>query len=97
MIEYISTFGRIKDYQSINQSIDGRSQEDFVLPRDFDISPGRKVKIWAKGKVENPGPHDIESNCSTWGIGDNITTKLFNTQNDYRSTHVQKTMYVLSS
>ena len=35
----------------INRVIDGRSQEDFVLPRDFDISPGRKVKIWYNNNI----------------------------------------------
>ena len=31
----------------INRIIDGRTQGDFVLPRDFTIPPGRKVKVSA--------------------------------------------------
>ena len=81
------------EHWEINRIIDGRSQGNFVLPRDFCMPPGRKVKIWAKGKVENPGPFDIESNCYSWGTGANITTKLINPQNEDRATYVQKTMY----
>jgi len=44
--------------------------------------------------VKDPGPNDIEANdVSSWGIGANITTKLINTGNEDRATHVQKTIY----
>lgn len=79
---------------NLKRVIDGNeSRSPFSFPSGFTIPPGRKVKVFAKGQVSNPGPHDIEGNVSNWGIGANITTKLINTHNEDRATHVQKTIY----
>lgn len=78
---------------SLQRVIDGQSRGDFTMPHGFSIPPGRKVKVWAKGQKTNPGPNDIESNQTTFGVGANITTKLANQGGEDRATHIQRTIY----
>lgn len=78
----------------IQRIIDGSDKADFTIPKDFNIKPGQKIKIFAKGqRGHSAGANDIESSYSSWGIGANITTKLINPNNEDRATHIQKTIY----
>jgi len=79
---------------SVQRVIDGQPRNEFTMPRDFTMPPGRKCKIWAKGqKPSSAGPNDIESNQTNFGIGANITTRLANQSGDDRATHIQRTIY----
>jgi len=77
----------------IQRVIDGQSKPDCTMPSSFVVPSGRKVKVWAKGTKSNPGPHDVETGLSNFGIGANITTKLTNPHGEDRATHIQRTMY----
>lgn len=79
---------------SISRNIDGKDQGTaFSFGQGFSLRPSGRCKIWAGGKPGSAGPNDIEADCSSWGIGANITTKLLSSNGEEKATHVQKTTY----
>lgn len=74
----------------IKRIVDGSEKPEYQLPRDFTLGPGRKVKIFAGSGA---GISDLTAPFNSWGVGANVTTKLLNTANEERATHVQKTVY----
>jgi len=78
----------------IKRNIDGQDRPDVHLNAGLVIRAGNKIKVWAKdNKPSSASENDIEMRESSWGIGANITTKLVNTANEDRATHIQKTTY----
>jgi intermediate filament protein if len=78
----------------IKRNIDGQDRPDVKLNSSLTIKSVNKIKIWAREtKPRSAADSDIECNETTWGIGANITTKLVNTSNEDRATHIQKTTY----
>jgi len=79
---------------SLKRNIDGSDKSDYYIQEDFNIRPGQKVKLWARGcKPMNAPSTDIETDESTFGSGANINTRLVNPNGEDRATHVQKTIY----
>lgn len=68
---------------------------EFQLPKNVELKPGDKIKLWAKGNLPAdsvPGK-DFETSVSNWGFGSNNTvTKITNTNGEDRATLVQKTV-----
>jgi len=79
----------------IRRTVDGSDRPEFVLDDRFaNFAPGSKITIFAKGaKGANASRNDVEMNDPTWGVGMNVTTKIFNTDGDERASLVQTTIY----
>jgi intermediate filament protein if len=78
----------------VARNIDGREGVSYTLDENFALKPGAKVRLWAIGSLPpsaNPET-DIQVDVDTWGVGNNVTTKLINPAGEDRATHVQRTV-----
>lgn len=59
------------------------------------LKPRTSIKVWAKGApgMQTGAGNTEAANIGNWGVGANITTKLYNTTGEDRASHVQKTIY----
>lgn len=79
---------------SIRRNVDGEDFADYPLGQNVVLKPGSKLKLWASGSLpaDAKADTDIETTLSSWGTGNNVTTKLCNPAGEDRATHVQKTV-----
>nr|UFQ72712.1 intermediate filament b-like protein [Macrostomum pusillum] len=97
LLENTGKKGRKEDLSGwrLSRNIDnGRQVIKFTLPNGVVLDDGlfKNIRIWARGQ-RPAGSSDLEANESSWGVGANITTSLFNTEGEERATHTQRTVY----
>ncbi|KAE9549442.1 hypothetical protein FO519_007355 [Halicephalobus sp. NKZ332] len=80
----------------VKRSIDHKHEVVFTFPRSFVLKPGASVKIWARGHGTNNPPNSLVlDHESSWGVGNNVQTILYNTQGEERATLIQRVSHVV--
>nr|UFQ72724.1 intermediate filament b-like protein [Macrostomum hystrix] len=84
----------ISGWRLLRNIDNGRQVIKFTVPSGVVLGdgPNKNIKIWARG-LKPPGSDDLEATESSWGVGANISTSLYNTEGEERATHNQKTVY----
>nr|UFQ72716.1 intermediate filament b-like protein [Macrostomum spirale] len=84
----------ISGWRLLRNIDNGRQVIKFSVPNGVFLSDGayKNIKIWARG-LKPPGSDDLEAQETSWGVGANINTSLYNTEGEERATHTQKTVY----
>lgn len=79
---------------TLTRNIDGDDLINFSMPRELTISSRAKLKLWCAGcKPAGDSACDVETTQTTWGVGDNIVTRLVNQAGQECATHRQMTTY----
>jgi len=80
---------------AIKRTVDGQDKAQFLIDFVLNLSPGSKIKVWAKDSKPASAPEtDIECSEATWGVGADIITKLINPAGEDRASHIQRTTYI---
>ncbi|PAA48424.1 hypothetical protein BOX15_Mlig010052g1 [Macrostomum lignano] len=84
----------ISGWRLLRNIDNGRQVIKFTVPNGVVLGDGphKNIRIWARG-LKPPGSDDLEAAESSWGVGANINTSLYNTEGEERATHTQKTVY----
>jgi len=75
----------------LKRRIDNRRDIVYTFPRDFVLSPGKTVRVWARNQgVLSPPDQLIFNDEESFGVGNNVQTILYNAQGEERATLVQR-------
>ncbi|CAF1484066.1 unnamed protein product, partial [Didymodactylos carnosus] len=75
---------KVEDHEDIN----------YYIPSNVRIYRGQTIKILTRLSQANRAAHDlVNMEIDSWGLGMNITTRLFNDDEEERASHIQRTGY----
>jgi len=77
----------------LTRVIDNDRELVFTFPHKFHLKAGKSVRIWAKGQHGSNNLVDslVYEGGSSWGVGFNVTTSLFNRDGEEKASYIQTT------
>lgn len=86
------TIQNLENWRIIRNVDNGKLLVRFTFP-EGQVSPGKTIKIWARGTKPSNAKSDISCPYVSWGIGEIIESVLYDPNGDERARHTQRTAY----